>query len=72
MQYTLTVHCGEKTCFTDDTDDEGPVFCRFVRTPNCGPRRYCALFGTEQELQERDGWLMRSDECLKTLQKVAS
>lgn len=72
MQYTLTVHCGEKTCATVDAETGSKELCKFVRTSHYGTRFYCALFVPEKELPERDGWLIRSKKCLEELKKVAA
>lgn len=70
MKYTLTVQCGEKTCAK--TDETGAVdLCQFVRiTTPLGADFHCGLSASRQALIKRDGWLMRSEECLNTLNKV--
>lgn len=72
MQYTLTVECGEKTCAKVDAESGKPELCPFVQIINFGAHFNCSLFPQEQPLVDCDGWLMRSDECLKALQKVAA
>jgi hypothetical protein len=44
--------------------------CPFIRASHNGTRFHCGLFVSSHELVDEAGWLLRSDECLKTLKKA--
>ena len=69
MKYTLTIDIGERTCYKADLSS-APSMCPFVRASHYGTRFHCGLFVSSRELVDEDGWLLRSDECLKTLKKA--
>ena len=67
MKHSFTVDIGEKTCAKPAEGGCPPVLCPFVATSHYGTRFHCGLFLSSRELTDHDGWLMRSDECLRSL-----
>jgi len=64
----IEIECGEKTCAS-----ESGKFCPFMSTRRYGTEWVCALFPTEimffTDLEEKEGWIQRCDECLATEEK---
>jgi len=65
----LPITCGEKTC----GDGLGEM-CEFVRQHGFGTRFLCGIYSQDPEgytryLKDKDGWLMRCEECLQTEEK---
>lgn len=69
MKYTLTIDIGERTCYKADLSSV-PSMCPFIRASHNGTRFHCGLFVSSHELVDEAGWLLRSDECLKTLKRA--
>lgn len=63
----LVIEAGEGTCASKPGQ-----FCRYMRVANFGTRYLCGLFsepdGAQKQLQEKDGWIRRCDDCLGTEQ----
>ncbi len=58
----LNIVCGETTCAS-----EPGKFCKFVRTQRFGTENVCHIFSeAKSTLEEKDGWIQRHKECLKT------
>jgi hypothetical protein len=63
VKVTLSYECGETTCAT-----EPGKFCRFLGAIHFGQVPVCMLFDN-RELQEKEGWTQRCEECLEAEQE---
>lgn len=68
MKCSVEFECGEKTCAV-----EPGKFCRFVVNSNFGRKFFCSAFfdsdRSHQVLEDKNGWLMRCQQCLDEQQK---
>jgi hypothetical protein len=63
----IEIECGEKTCAS-----EPGKFCNLIGSRHFGGISICTCFSRPDskgilsfvELEEKDGWLLRCDECL--------
>ena len=53
----LLIVAGEKTCY-----EVKGKHCDYLRTSHFGQKFHCGIFN--QELQDKDGWLQRCQDCL--------
>lgn len=54
----IKIECGKDSCAS-----EPGKFCPQLRTKNFGIRCFCNIFKQDSELEEKDGWLQRWDDC---------
>ena len=55
---SIPINCGEKTCASAPG-----VFCKQIRTLKYGQIWICNIF--EKELEIKNGWTQRCDQCLQ-------
>jgi len=65
----IEIECGEKTCIVIDGEER--KVCPQLIASHFGTQWHCHLFsepdhrGKTSQLEEKGGWLQRTEECLK-------
>jgi hypothetical protein len=61
---TLEINCGDTTCFS-----EPGLPCPWLMPSHMGLCWRCRIFDTDNEREEKDGWLVRAKECINAEKK---